>query len=183
MAGLTCHGRFIVLEKAIVFAYTHEIADLVGIDDDSFAELLDFSDIEKLRAAGDPLPSELHNEAFTVYRGEAGSGRKGQGLSWTLDIDYAKHFAKRRAHLLANAPGTETELENPAPVVLRTEVTADQVLFYHEDEREVVVRLDENVQPDPHSGDGTTHRMDPHLPPAFAGEPGGRSHGGLFSNQ
>ncbi len=110
------------------------------------AELLDFAGAEKLRATGDPLPSELYSGAFTIYRGEAGSVREDFGLSWTLDINYAKHFAKRRAHLLANGPWTD--IENPVPVVLRTEVTAAQVLFYNEDESEVVVRLDENAQPE-----------------------------------
>jgi len=116
-----------ILEEAIVFAYTHKSADVIGIDDERVTELLDFADEKKLRAAGDPLPSELHSGAFRVYRGEADPERNGRGLSWTPDFSNARFYAERQTH------NPLTDVENPVPVVFRMEITVDQILFYNKD--------------------------------------------------
>jgi len=61
---------------------------------DDLRTMFEIADREKLRAAGEPLPSA---GPFTVYRGVTGRGtaRRVRGLSWTGSVDMACWFAHR----------------------------------------------------------------------------------------
>lgn len=96
------------------------------------------ADRAKLRANGDPLPSD---GPFTLYRGVAGraSARRVRGLSWTSSLETAQWFAGRFASLLAD------------PAVYQITVDAEHVLAYlHEkgrDEHEFIVLLPQGTRP------------------------------------
>jgi len=61
-------------------------------------DLFRSADRERLRAAGDPLPSV---GPFTLYRGVSGRGRarRVRGISWTSSLEKAIWFAHRFASL------------------------------------------------------------------------------------
>jgi hypothetical protein len=87
---------------------------------------------EKLRAAGDALPG---SGPFQVYRGVAGNGsaRRPRGLSWTLDVERARWFARRFS------------LESPA--VWSGEVAAGDVIVYIDGrEEKEVIALPETIK-------------------------------------
>lgn len=99
-------------------------------DSDYLLCMLRLTDRSRLRAAGDELPGD---GPFTVYRGVAGKGRARhvRGLSWTLDLERAKWFARRFPDLAD-------------PAVFCVTVSEDAVLFYSDErqEKEVFLHLD-----------------------------------------
>jgi len=60
--------------------------------------LLFCADINKMQKCGDQFPG---NGPYTIYRGVAGIGaaRRIRGISWTVDFERAKWFAKRFPYL------------------------------------------------------------------------------------
>jgi len=90
-------------------------------------ELLDSCDREKLRGAGDPLPT---GEVLRVYRGIAGDGalRRPRGISWTLDRERAAWFATRIPSL-------------PQPAVLEAKIAREHVYYYTDGRKESEVVL------------------------------------------
>ena len=68
-------------------------------------------------------------ERLTIYRGQ--NTRKPDGLSWTLDQKVAEEFARGHRGIF-----------NPTPVVLKLDVTREQVAFvcHDREESEVVLR-------------------------------------------
>jgi len=95
------------------------------------------ADREKLRAAGDPLPSD---GPFVLYRGVAGEGRRRRirGLSWTDSVDVARWFADRFPSL-------------PNRAVYVVTVNASHILACtHEkvrDHRDYILRLPRSTRP------------------------------------
>lgn len=105
-------------ERALMSAWTGTRTNHCEWDSLEILLLFSFADRDKLLAAGDPLPP---GEAFTLYRGVAGKGRrrKVSGFSWTDDVKQAAWFARRYALQGLNDPALYT-----------ITVPAADVLFY-----------------------------------------------------
>ncbi len=106
-----------LLERAFVEAWIRTRTNWVAFPLRTTRRILRHCGRERLRAAGDKIPS---GDTFTLYRGVAGLGamRRESGLSWTRSVERAAWFARR----------FERVLEHPA--VLTTEVSRAEVLFY-----------------------------------------------------
>ncbi len=114
-----------MFERALLVAFISTRTNNAGWSLDDLDLLFKTADRDKLRAAGDSLPSA---GPFTVYRGVAGDDpfRKEPGYSWTASPGLAAWFATRS--LLYGI-----ELHDPA--VLVTEVSADEVLAHLDSEQ------------------------------------------------
>jgi hypothetical protein len=93
------------------------------------------ADVEKLRAAGDPIPDQ---KTFTLYRGVAGQGRKRRvnSFSWTGSPHIAAWFAVRLSWL---------DLEDPA--VFTVTVPNESIMAHTKYEDEYLLRLPLPVNP------------------------------------
>lgn len=101
-------------EKALLRSYRSTLTNHAGWSLDALRFFFEIADIEKLRLAGDPIPTR---ESFTLYRGVSGVGRarRVNGISWTESPNIAAWFAKRFAHL-------------PDPAVFTVTVPRDSVM-------------------------------------------------------
>lgn len=111
-----------IYESALVGAYTGCKTSFLAERMVGFGALLANADRQKLRGAGDPLPSQQ----LRVYRGTGIAEASGRvsGWSWTLSLDVACKFATAW---------------NAEPVVLAANVADEEVYFY------VVERYEEEV--------------------------------------
>lgn len=100
------------------------------------AALIERADRAKLRAAGEPLPGP---GPFVLYRGVSGRGthRRVRGLSWTLDLEVARWFARRF-----------DDLADPA--VYRIKAEERDVAFFTSErqEQEMLVLLPPTAKPE-----------------------------------
>ena len=112
--GLLEMGKYeqVLLEAATATSFNFSGWSLSYLDC-----LFDIADIDKLRAAGDPIPDQ---EYFTLYRGVAGKGpaRRVRGYSWTSSPGMAAWFACRFAYL-------------GDPAVFKITERRDQILAAH----------------------------------------------------
>lgn len=97
--------------------------------------LVDLSDPDRLRAAGDPLPGP---GPFRLYRGVAGTGRarKVRGLHWTATPSTAAWFATR-------FPG----MADPAVYVVDVPASAVRAYIADRHEDDYIVALPARIRP------------------------------------
>lgn len=129
-------------EECLVAAWTTSKIDNSMLSLNQKLELFDEADLDKLLAAGDPLPPD---DSLTIYRGCSGGGKNlnkaREAMSWTLSLDVAEWFAVRF---------------EKKPVVYKATISRADVLFYSNqmNEQEVVTVLsdDASIEMIRHSG-------------------------------
>ncbi|QDT55502.1 hypothetical protein Pan44_35460 [Caulifigura coniformis] len=113
-------------EQVLLHAYTGAKGNWSHWSICCIERLFNIADRDRLRAAGNPLPSE---GPFTLYRGVSGVGqrRRLRGFSWTDSVDVARWFANRFPGILKH------------PAVLKATVAANEVFaFINGSEREFI---------------------------------------------
>lgn len=127
MVPLTKRGIF---EAALVEAFTDTRVNNHRWPVSTLQKFLDEGDINKLRAAGNPLPE---GNVYTIYRGVSGKRpyRHVRGLAWTASLEQACWFATRYFF-----DGAED------PAVYKARIKKDDVYFYmnERNEQEFVCR-------------------------------------------
>lgn len=128
-AALRARGLY---ERALLNAFVATRTNNRRWPLDTLASLFVVADVERLRAAGDPLPGP---GPFTVYRGVAGRGRarRVRGISWTLSLEKARWFANRFGY--------------SDPAVFQVTINMESVLAYinTRGEQELIVLLPASV--------------------------------------
>ncbi len=119
------------LENIIVHFYTMLHFPVRSYDLETWVNLFDWCNRDRLLAAGDPLPPEVGNK-FMVYRGQ--DIHEELGLSWTLSKSKAEWFVERHKSLLGSNTGDFG--------VMELEVTAGDIFFYFNEREEQEVVMD-----------------------------------------